>query len=470
MQNELKKLLATSLPKEHAALLFSGGVDSTILAKLMKDKGVSFEAITVGGERSSDVENARKAAKTLGIKLHVKTISKKEVEKKIPELITVIGEINPVKTGVGLVKLIALEEAKKHGFVCAVTGSGADELFAGYARMRENTQEQCKKLAENYFKDNDYLFKIADHAGVKLILPFMKKEVADFALSLPLEHKVDEKANKVILRKLACELGLGEHAERKKTAAQYGSGIDKMMEKLAKPKTKTQYLKDSFPLAALFSSGKDSCYAMQKMMQRGFSVRVLVTMKSQNPDSFMFHTPAVELATLQAKAIGVPIIFQETKGEKEKELSDLKKALKLAKEKHKIRGVITGALYSEYQAARIKRVCDELKIACFSPLWHMNQEQEMREIVRYFDVIFTGVAAYGLDHSWLGRKITEKDVDSLAELNKKYGINIAGEGGEFESLVLNAPFFKKKIIIESYNIEEKNENTARLEIRKASLS
>ncbi|NYZ80026.1 diphthine--ammonia ligase [Candidatus Micrarchaeota archaeon] len=469
MQNKLKELLVKSLPKQRAALLFSGGVDSLTLAKLMKDNNVDFEAFTVGTEDSVDVKNAADAARKFGFKIHVRLVSKKEIEKKIPELISVIGEINPIKTGVGLVKLFALEDAKKRGFTHAVLGSGADELFAGYARMRTNTDEQCKQLVKNYDADNAYLFKIAEHAGVELILPFMSKEVVDFAMNVPADQKVNDEANKIVLRKLGETIGLGEYANRKKTAAQYGSGVDKMIEKLAKPKTKTRYLKDAFPLAVLFSSGKDSCYAMQKMLERGFDVRVLVTMKSENPDSYMFHTPGVEISALQAKAIGLPIIFQETKGEKEKELADLKKAIKTAKEKYKIQGVVTGALYSEYQATRIKKICGELDVACFNPLWHYDQEREMRDIMCSFEIVFTGVAAAGLNRSWLGRRINDKDVDALVELNKRNGLNIAGEGGEFESLVLKAPFFSKKIIIESYNVIVTNENTARLIIGKASL-
>ena len=469
MQNKLKELLVKSLPKQSVALLFSGGVDSLVLAKLMKDNNVDFEAFVAGAEDSEDVKSAKNAAKKFGFKVNVKIISKKDVEKKIPELISAIGEINPIKTGVGLVKLFALEDAKKHDFTHAVIGSGADELFAGYARMKTNTEEQCKTLVNSYDDDNAYLLKIAKHAGVELILPYMNKEIIDFAMSVPVNQKVDEKTNKIVLRKLGEQIGLGEFAQRKKTAAQYGSDVDKMIEKLAKPKTKTRYLKDEFPLAILFSSGKDSCYAMQKMLERGFDVRVLVTMKSDNPDSYMFHTPGVEITKIQAEAIGLPIIFQETKGEKEKELADLKKAIKIAKEKYRICGVVTGALYSEYQAIRIKKICDELNVACFNPLWHFDQEQEMRDIMRSFEITFTGIAAAGLNRSWLGRKITDKDVDALVELNKRNGLNIAGEGGEFESLVLNAPFFKKKVIIESYNVVETNENTARLVIGKASL-
>ncbi|MBW2991605.1 diphthine--ammonia ligase, partial [Candidatus Woesearchaeota archaeon] len=163
-------------------------------------------------------------------------------------------------------------------------------------------------------------------------------------------------------------------------------------------------------------------------------------------------------------------ISVDSRGEKEKELLDLENALVKAKEKFKIQGVITGALYSNYQRERIEKVCSKLKLKVFSPLWHSNQELELREIIRNkFKIIMTAIAAEGLDKNWLGRELNEKDVDKLAELNKKIGINVAGEGGEYESLVLDGPNFSKKIKIEKSKIVEENKNTAKLIIEKAEL-
>ena len=84
--------------------------------------------------------------------------------------------------------------------------------------------------------------------------------------------------------------------------------------------------------------------------------------------------------------------------------------------------------------------------------------------------MFSSVAAYGLDKTWIGRIITRKDIDTLVDLNKKHSINIAGEGGEFESLVLDCPLFKKKIVISDQEIADENKYTARLTIKKAYLT
>ncbi|KAF5436501.1 asparagine synthase (glutamine-hydrolyzing) [Candidatus Methanophagaceae archaeon] len=184
----------------------------------------------------------------------------------------------------------------------------------------------------------------------------------------------------------------------------------------------------------------------------------------------MFHTPTVELAALQAEAIGMPIVTKETAGEKEKELDDLRAAFRAAKEEYGIEGVITGALWSTYQKERVERIATEEHLKVFSPLWHTNQETELRLVVSNFEVIFSGVSAYGLDKSWLGRRITLEDVDRLVELNKRFKFNIAGEGGEFESLVLDGPMFKKRVVIQESEIKEEDENTARLVVKKAELA
>lgn len=200
-------------------------------------------------------------------------------------------------------------------------------------------------------------------------------------------------------------------------------------------------------LATLFSGGKDSTYALFKAMQEN-EVVCLITIESENPDSYMFHTPNIDLAELQAEAIGLPLITVKTKGEKELELEDLKKAINIAINDFKIEGIVTGAIESVYQAERIQKICDELKLECINPLWKIDQIKLLKELVENkFEVIIMAIAAYPLDESWLGKKINTETIAELEKLREKYKINPSGEGGEYESLVLYAPYFKKKIII-----------------------
>ena len=206
------------------------------------------------------------------------------------------------------------------------------------------------------------------------------------------------------------------------------------------------------------------------MQQQNYAIECLITIKSINPDSYMFHTPNIGLAQLQAEAMGIPLIEQITQGEKETELEDLKKAILQAKQEFGIEGIVTGALYSNYQRERIERICDELGLKVFSPLWHIDQEKEMRQLLALgFRFIFSSVAAYGLNSKWVGRIITENDIDHLVKLNEKIGLNVAGEGGEFESFVVDAPMYKKKIEIRKFEVIELDEYTAKVAITDAVL-
>jgi ABC transporter with metal-binding/Fe-S-binding domain ATP-binding protein len=148
-----------------------------------------------------------------------------------------------------------------------------------------------------------------------------------------------------------------------------------------------------------------------------------------------------------SEALDIQLIKKTTKGEKEKEIADLKNVLKDLD----VGGVVSGAIASTYQKTRIDKICDELGIKSFTPIWGRKQVELINEIVSSgFEVIITGVAAYGLDKTWLGRKIDEKCVKDLIMLNEKYKINVSGEGGEYETLVLDAPNFRKKLVIKDY--------------------
>ncbi|MEK6816453.1 MAG: hypothetical protein AABY09_02480, partial [Nanoarchaeota archaeon] len=118
----------------------------------------------------------------------------------------------------------------------------------------------------------------------------------------------------------------------------------------------------------------------------------------------------------------------------------------------------------------VEKVCDKLGLKIFAPLWHMGQELVMRTLLENkFEFILSSVAADGLDKRWVGRTITSEDVDKLVELNKKNGINIAFEGGEAESLVLNCPEFKRKIIILDSELKEESKNVVRFLVKRAEL-
>ena len=315
--------------------------------------------------------------------------------------------------------------------------------------------------------------------SMELRLPFLDVELIDYALKIPEKYKIKGEVTKYILREIALDKGIPkEYSFRKKTAAQYGSKFDYALGKLAKQNkfpSKSAYLRTFYPshnvkLGVLFSSGKDSTAAAQIMKQQNYELTCLIHMKSENPDSYMFQTAGTELVEMQAEAMGLPIIIQKTEGEKESELQDLEKAFVEAKKKYQIEGIVSGALFSTYQRDRIEKICDKLGLKIFSPLWHKRQDKHMQDLLdNGYEIVLTAIAAEGLDKSWLGRKIIHKELEGLQQLHAKLGVNISGEGGEFESLVLDCPLFTKKIVLEKTEIIEEDKNRAHLVIKKAKL-
>jgi len=200
-------------------------------------------------------------------------------------------------------------------------------------------------------------------------------------------------------------------------------------------------------LGVLFSGGKDSTFACYRAIEKN-TVACLITLISENVDSYMFHTPNIRRTGLQAEAMGIPLLSWYTEGRKEEELVDLKDAIAAALEKYGIEGIVTGAIESVYQAARVQRICRELNMWCFNPLWQINQVDYLRLLISDgFNIIISGVFAYPFDESWVGATLTEELVQKLVQLQKKYKINPSGEGGELETFVLDGPLFKKRIEI-----------------------
>ena len=195
-------------------------------------------------------------------------------------------------------------------------------------------------------------------------------------------------------------------------------------------------------LAALVTGGKDSILSLYRAQKMGHNVDILATMISKRDDSYMFHFPNIHLTDHISRALEIPLVTAQTSGIKEKELEDLKKLLSSLN----VDGVVSGAIQSSYQKERIGKICAQLGLESITPLWNENPLKIMEELINLnFKVIIVGVYAYGLDKSWLGKEITLESLQELIELNKQYQISLVGEGGEYESLVLDGPIFKKRL-------------------------
>jgi len=218
-------------------------------------------------------------------------------------------------------------------------------------------------------------------------------------------------------------------------------------------------------VAALISGGKDSALALHRVLKAGHTVRYLVAMMPKREDSWMFHFPNIGLTDLFAQASGFSLVRGETSGVKEEELNDLKCLLA----ELDVEGVVSGAISSEYQRSRIDKVCKELGLRSMNPLWHEDSKKLMMELINLkFEVMIVGVYAYGFDKNWLGKEITLSTLDALIELNRKYQISLVGEGGEYETFVLYAPYFNRRIRIVQADIVWED-GSGHLFVKKAEL-
>ena len=205
-------------------------------------------------------------------------------------------------------------------------------------------------------------------------------------------------------------------------------------------------------IGALVSGGKDSLFALYLMKQKKHEIACIMTMNSVSDESYMFHYPNVDIVKKQAELMNIPYIEGETEGKKEDELRDLQDLIKKAKEKYHIEGICTGAINSTYQKSRIDKIAEKLKLMSFAPLWERDPESLLKEMFENnFEIIITGVAAEGLNETHLEMNL-KSTLEYLKKLNEKYSLHIAGEGGEYETLVLNCPLFSERIVVKKSKI------------------
>lgn len=252
-REELKKAIVDAvkkrIPKKKFGIMFSGGVDSSLIALICKQANADFICYTIGyGETARDVEWAKKVAKDLGLNLKIKILSFDEAKKYIVKTAKLLGEIERpvVHAGVGAVVMAAADLAKKDKVNILFGGLGSEEIFAGYERHKgKNINDECwfglKRMIEGDLKRD---FLVSKEMKINVLTPFLDKEVIKTAMKIPGSKKMNKEYKKVILREIAEELGLSkEFAWRKKKAAQYGSRLDKAIKKLAGKQQKGDYLK-----------------------------------------------------------------------------------------------------------------------------------------------------------------------------------------------------------------------------------
>ena len=200
----------------------------------------------------------------------------------------------------------------------------------------------------------------------------------------------------------------------------------------------------------LFSGGKDSCLALYKFGAE--NVTCLLSILPYDKDSWMFHQPNEKLLRKQAEMLRLPLIVRKSSAEKNKELEDLRELIK----ESGVKRLVTGALASNYQGKRIKKICNDFGIKLEVPLWNYSEEKLWKELLQNdFKVILIKISCEGIGKEFIGEVIDKKKYEELKKLSEKYKFRLDFEGGEAETAVLWMPGFTEKINLD-YEIKSED--------------
>ncbi len=222
---------AVNLRSDEGVTALSGGVDSTLVAHLARR-----ECVAVGLAESHDLEQARHAADTLGLSCTYVTITPKEVAAALPLVVGAIPVRDPVNTGIALTQYFVARFAGEQGYRRIITGQGADELFGGYSRyletptLGEDLERDFLGLELQATRDQS----VAALHGAYFSMPYMDVRVVRAARAIPAAEKVQEGRRKIPLRQVAERHIPAEFAWYEKKAMQYGSGVWKELQRLAR--------------------------------------------------------------------------------------------------------------------------------------------------------------------------------------------------------------------------------------------
>jgi len=208
-------------------------------------------------------------------------------------------------------------------------------------------------------------------------------------------------------------------------------------------------------VCALLSGGKDSNYALYKAILEGAEVACIVVVYPRREDSWMFHTVNTWVAELQAEAMGLGdrVYRVEVSGVREVEVLELEEALTRLKGRVGFDTIALGALASRYQRERVGRIAEKLGVKLYTPSWGSNQEEYLRTLVREgFKFILTSITVMGLPYELLGKPIGFNEVEFIVKLSRTYGFNPAFEGGEAETLVYDAPHYRRTICLQGRRV------------------
>ncbi len=200
-------------------------------------------------------------------------------------------------------------------------------------------------------------------------------------------------------------------------------------------------------VAVMYSGGKDSTYAIDYALQKGWDIKYLLSVKPTRTDCYLFHFATVEHTPLQAEALGLRHIMARCS------VADPIQEAQVVREvvqKNKVEAVLLGGTgLQQTQIKSIQNALMPLGIEVFAAHSGEDHEEVVRKLIaRGYDIRITQIATEGLSEKWLGKQIDKDNFAELQKLSRQFGFHIGGEGGYYDTFVCDAPIFRKRIIIE----------------------
>jgi Predicted ATPases of PP-loop superfamily len=202
-------------------------------------------------------------------------------------------------------------------------------------------------------------------------------------------------------------------------------------------------------LIALYTGGKDSTLAVQKALEAGHEIAILLTTQPSSEDSWMFHTACLGVQHILAKSMGLEHAYVQVSGEREREVKELADHVARIAKEYGADGILSGSIASLYQKSRIDSMAAKLGLLHLAPNWGAEPRGILEELLaRRYRVMIVAVSTAGLGREWVGRSLDRESVDELFRLSEQWRFNPAGEGGEYETLVLDAPIYRLPLGVE----------------------
>lgn len=224
-------------------------------------------------------------------------------------------------------------------------------------------------------------------------------------------------------------------------------------------------------VAILYSGGKDSTFALQHAKQKGWNVQYLLSVKPTRKDCFLFHYATVEQTKHIAEMLEIPHhLLSCSVADPKQEADIVKQFVEKQQQTTKIDAMILGGTgLQETQIKSIQEALMPMGIEVFAA--HAGEEHDLvvdEMLNAGYEIMITQVAGEGL-MQWLGKTITKDNFQEIKADSIKYGFHVGGEGGYYDTLIVNAPFFTKRLEVTEFDIVKNDECCGHIVIKQARL-